>query len=57
MKNYKNILAILVLSIALYSVNASATTNNSETATFETLAEDGPGDQGNDVEQRDNDED
>jgi len=56
MKNYKNILAILVLSIALYSVNASATTNNSETAAFETLAEDGPGDQGNEVEERGDDD-
>jgi len=59
MKNLKNILALAVLSLAFYSVNAAATTSNtSEIATINTFAEDGPGNQSNDVLERgDEDED
>ena len=58
MKNLKNILALAVLSLAFYSVNAAATTSNtSEIATINTFAEDGPGDQGNEVADREDGED
>lgn len=50
MKNFKNILALVVLSIAFYSCDAEVTMDNPQA---ETIAEDGPGDQGNDIDERD----
>ncbi len=56
MKNLKNILALFVLTLAFYPANANATTSNSQTATITTMAEDGPGNQGNEVSQRDDED-
>ena len=55
MQNLKNILALLVLSLALYSCDAEVTMDNPQAEAIETLAEDGPGDQDNDVDDRDDD--
>ncbi len=55
MKNLKTTLALFVFVLALTSVNVNATTTNlqdTKNTTVQTLAEDGPGEQMNEVEER-----
>ena len=58
MKNFKNVFAILVVAIALYSFNSFVSIDSPQTlASVDVASSDGPGDQGNDaVDYRDNDE-
>jgi len=57
MKNFKNVFAILVVAIALYSFNSFVSIDSPQTLASVDVALDGPGNQINDaVDVRDNDE-